>query len=1330
MPTRDLAPNDIISVFPSPIAINFAVAIDETRTWEDRTRACFTCFEVGVRALVLGMLAGYAEQQSKLVDDTHLLSLLRRLDKLELSAWINLFHASMQAHKGLRKDFFVPELYDSYWADTNPTMSQQISELQRLREQRDTLRDVMFFNQVFDELTRLLNSFKFLSEYSLIRIDTVYPDKRCKYTIFRGTQPETITGVLSTPVTSGWVYLEHEQKRFLKLYPFVVGPTTFDDLSLLDNKGSDDLGLLGSYFDESEYALYILYAIQEAIETKRTFEALHRFAERLANYSERQLEQDKRDELTWENLREIAADVSDERMAATREKYFPDVYIERQSVAMAFQDFLNSAYTGFVLVGKSGVGKSNFVIANIGEVYGTSDDTVVIMLDGAQLENADVLETVYRELARKVKLDREKVDPYVLVDRIADIVGTTSRRIIIVIDAINENANAVDIMQNVNAWTTRARKKYPWMKFVVTSRPQAWRNIRQGCHGFDTQAYFQPESGSDIAFELSGFEVQMSEFDAGSELKAAYEKYAKRYSVITQMQELSVNIREALRDPLILKLVMETYGNDVKPDREYQIPLDIDLATIIEKYVAQLRDRNMVRASDFDLLTQKIVPLLCTAGKYANFTTREEITRRHPELVDAIFDDSVITMLDGSRQQINQAFERLKNAEILTHQKRSGTGKKDEIRFKYERFYDYFIANYLREQYGALPLNERKQIYLDLVALLPQSPFLWGPLYMRLLDECRQGDTDLLYEMAFVDNIRIKDLVVTVLVDFGSLPRSSDKAPEKTVEALCHKILDALPLSETLEPQFVAAGMVAMQVAEILRFGDVISDAMLKPHDFIADVAVDILANWWTTDWITHENQEGNVEIAYQSTLRTISQLRIFRLRQFSKTIRSLILLVLTTYVNEYLFKNERPDSWNNVTQKLNIVLNGLVKALPIIGLFRRSSGGVGNGFVNRLKRGFLRVIANFAVYAASRVTQGGNFVFDLSAVSRFFELSPAERLSRYGLFIPEITSDNPERTLQIIHEPTRRLILDNQLIGSYIGIAPLVTALKNYSDGVNKFVLDQFEYAFATLGQTTQPDRSNGTIHLANLLIVLRNTMLETHGVQLTTEKLANFEYVTRRVEDQFWSRFQSFNSTIIWFDLPLVYFFTKRLGGQLDFSILRDMTRQRVERQDYAAFGRYFHDVMSVGWHPMARDIELAFDMLSTVLREVPTEQIQAHKEILIKDLIRLRTVNEYRTNIFLDDPVAQNLGDDIRHTVRTAQPRYDMADRLAGSFSWFTRYMMLDDDPALRHYMRWFLELALVSKDEREWMARVVEVALEGVFSGKLPDVSTLTVSPKLN
>jgi len=333
-------------------------------------------------------------------------------------------------------------------------------------------------------------------------------------------------------------------------------------------------------------------------------------------------------------------------------------------------------------------------------------------------------------------------------------------------------------------------------------------------------------------------------------------------------------------------------------------------------------------------------------------------------------------------------------------------------------------------------------------------------------------------------------------------------------------------------------------------------------------------------------------------------------------------------------------------------------------------------------------------------------------------------------VFLNEILSDNPAKTFRSLDEPSRKLIIDNQLIGSYIGVVPLVAALKHDASGVNAFISDLFKYAFETLGTNTEPDKSAGTVHLANLLIVLRNTMIEDHGVKLTAQSLDNFEYVIRRVEEQFWSRFQSFNSVISWLDIVSYYYFSKRLGKPLEYALLREFTQRRLKRQDYASLGRYMHDVMFVGWHTIYHDVELAFEMLSVVLTELPVEHIQAHKEILIEDLIHLRTVNEYRTDIFLDDPIAQKLGDEIRHVVRTSQPRYNIADRLGASFSWFARHMMLDDDPTMRHYMRWFLSLSLVTKDEREWMGRVMGVALEGIFAGKLPDLSSLTADMKLD
>jgi hypothetical protein len=139
----------------------------------------------------------------------------------------------------------------------------------------------------------------------------------------------------------------------------------------------------------------------------------------------------------------------------------------------------------------------------------------------------------------------------------------------------------------------------------------------------------------------------------------------------------------------------------------------------------------------------------------------------------------------------------------------------------------------------------------------------------------------------------------------------------------------------------------------------------------------------------------------------------------------------------------------------------------------------------------------------------------------------------------------------------------------------------------------------------------------------------------------------------------------------------------------------------------------------------------MLSTALQEIPEKVLEnpAHQEFLIEGLLRLRTVNEYRTDIFLNEPVAQKLGEHVRQVIRTAKPLHNIHDRLGGALSWFSRNILLDDSPKWRQYMQWFLGSTLEVKDEREWMSRVVEVGLQGIFSGSLPDPSQLdTLSKK--
>ena len=138
------------------------------------------------------------------------------------------------------------------------------------------------------------------------------------------------------------------------------------------------------------------------------------------------------------------------------------------------------------------------------------------------------------------------------------------------------------------------------------------------------------------------------------------------------------------------------------------------------------------------MLYDRLIPLMCRDNNYRNVITRSDITLLESDLVEFIFSDRIIKWPDGTLSQLNQSFQNLIDAEILAL-KRQGVGRDDEISFKYERFYDYFISQYLEKQFKDLSPADKLNAYIDLASKLSEITYLWGPLYRTLVQECEGG---------------------------------------------------------------------------------------------------------------------------------------------------------------------------------------------------------------------------------------------------------------------------------------------------------------------------------------------------------------------------------------------------------------------------------------------------------------------------------------------------------------------------------------------------------------------------------------------------------------
>jgi hypothetical protein len=107
--------------------------------------------------------------------------------------------------------------------------------------------------------------------------------------------------------------------------------------------------------------------------------------------------------------------------------------------------------------------------------------------------------------------------------------------------------------------------------------------------------YYQELEGDAIGVELQPFAYseKLEEFSR-QELDSVYEKYKVKYQLKSEFGELSVGIKEILRDPLNLWLVSNIY-------QRREIPKELTVSDLVEEYLDSLVENGILREEDFRL---------------------------------------------------------------------------------------------------------------------------------------------------------------------------------------------------------------------------------------------------------------------------------------------------------------------------------------------------------------------------------------------------------------------------------------------------------------------------------------------------------------------------------------------------------------------------------------------------------------------------------------------------------------------------------------------------------------------------------------------------------
>lgn len=849
-----LVPLDILVLteYPYPIAVNYRRVLD-ANDWPTKVELALKVFEYGLRAITLGVISQYLIRDAHQVSDPALNNLLlRKLPQATLGSWKQMLFDALKAYGGKRDLFFMKELYDLYW-DSSYTPQRQRSGVQHPYDRLIQIRNDLAHRpkptrendwraigeEVMTLLREVLAQFAFIQNYDLVRI---FERRGNSYTcaIYTGESIVTPSAPLHSDkeLQQGWFYLSKDNREYLQLHPLLI---FWEDpsVSTILAESLKDAAIYERFTKDN--VIYIATVLQRIVEDRSL---IGEFV-RILYYNIEKIKQHRRDarKLTWWLLQDVAHAIIEQRFGDMRSKYRKDLYLQRNEVKKVFDNFLASEHTAFLLLGKSGVGKSNFLLSLLDE-YEAKDKIVILLYNGAKLEtDKSLTETIGRDLESHLQLvgetgEREIKDVLLEISRIENI---EQCQVVLIIDAVNENANAKSLLQRINSLVEAST--YSWLKVVFSSRPEAWRAMKRGIK-LSEHRYYRASQYGDIGAELQtfSFAVELKHF-AREELPLVYENYRRAYELQTTYEELAFEMRRLLSDPLTLRLIAQTY-------RRKSIPSELRPGEIYQLYVEQLIADERLQVADIKFLEEDLMPLMIAEDHFAKSISAQEInsavTTSRRLLFELIHSDEFLS----NGQRVNQSFVNLADAEILVL---LGSAIDYELGFKYERFYDYYAGRRIYR----LSQNKKDQhaFSLEMIRRTIEKPFLWGGVKSALVQKAKEYGSEIVKQLCFTDQQRVKEMMVGVLDDIG---RDNPSHAEAIIRSLIPSETRVTGFQKVWrlfrEPRAVTdisarnAWKIAIETASNLNIPWVLWSSASQPDPTIRTVAVRHSYHLWQRD--------------------------------------------------------------------------------------------------------------------------------------------------------------------------------------------------------------------------------------------------------------------------------------------------------------------------------------------------------------------------------------------------------------------------------------------------------------------------------------------------
>jgi hypothetical protein len=546
--------------------------------------------------------------------------------------------------------------------------------------------------------------------------------------------------------------------------------------------------------------------------------------------------------LNWSKLQGLAATQSkDQLVRYGKEKYSKSVYLEREAVEEDLQRFLESEKNGFLVVGDSGTGKTNLFCYLVEKALDNHKD-IVLFYNCAELPKEVNLGNIVANQLGKQK------DFGTLLDKIEKERGEGEGRFLLVLDALNEYQDPKALLESLwqDVLSEVPSEVYEWFKVVVSCRTEAWRQLERHFKGM---ALFY-QTPNEVEVRLHKFTPE--------ELPRVYERYdgkeyhgyREKYSLRSEFTQLSEATKRFMADPLMLKLVAESYRGQVLPE-------DPKTVEVFERY---LREKVGDKADpEMDKLEKQFVKHLVELMYQA----------KTDELVEKdLWDDEQIGQAVIASTSLSSPYFRLLDKGILMQVKVGGmelggaelfgdtpTPAKTKIRFTYDRFFEYLLAFFV------LPGEVTQDRVKKLAAEANQTHYasLWGAVKTRLIAYIEQDPSSLSMNSVLTALAKEEELKAEELDDTAGLIWRNINAASVQY-ALRGLLVDTLVSYGSLQSESVRhyfseillqlgseqAGLVAIFAAYHLRIPEVFETAYKHPSLIVRQVAIQYTFFLWS----------------------------------------------------------------------------------------------------------------------------------------------------------------------------------------------------------------------------------------------------------------------------------------------------------------------------------------------------------------------------------------------------------------------------------------------------------------------------------------------------